>query len=158
MLYDRIKQLKAWRGRWFGLAAVLWLGLMFWFSNQPASESSQLSGSLLLWLADRTAGFVPASVFGSPLAQTVIRKSAHFLNFAVFGVWVTLADRQRASWRLLVLGFLAAAFDEAHQIFVPGRSAELRDVLIDLTGFTVGMAFVHGVSACRSWLKQSRAR
>lgn len=140
-----INRLKNWQGRWSGLLALVWLGVMFWFSSQPSSESSQLSGGVLQWLADQTDGFIPRSVFLDPLAQTIIRKTAHFTNYLILGVLVTLSGGRRKPLRLLILGLLAAVFDETHQVFVPGRSGELRDVLIDLAGFAVGMVLVCGL-------------
>ena len=140
-----INRLKNWQGRWSGLLALVWLGVMFWFSSQPSSESSQLSGGVLQWLADQTDGFIPRSVFLDPLAQTIIRKTAHFTNYLILGVLVTLSGGRRKPLRLLILGLLAAVFDETHQVFVPGRSGELRDVLIDLAGFAAGMILVCGL-------------
>ncbi len=145
MMNAQINRLKNWQGRWFGLLALMWLGVMFWFSSQPSSESSQLSGGVLQWLADQTDGFIPLSVFLDPLAQTIIRKTAHFANYLILGVLVTLSGGRRKPLRLLILGLLAAVFDETHQVFVPGRSGELRDVLLDLAGFAVGLVLVCGL-------------
>jgi|GEM_PF-438967 len=145
MMNAQINRLKNWQGRWFGLLALVWLGVMFWFSSQPSSESSQLSGGVLQWLADQTDGFIPRSVFLDPLAQTIIRKTAHFANYLILGVLVTLSGGRRKPLRLLILGLLAAVFDETHQVFVPGRSGELRDVLLDLAGFAVGLVLVCGL-------------
>ena len=39
----------------------------------------------------------------------------------------------------LSVGFLYAVSDEVHQIFVPGRAGQLRDVLIDTTGVLLGI-------------------
>ncbi|NCB00171.1 MAG: VanZ family protein [Clostridia bacterium] len=137
-----IHRLKNWRGRWFGLLTLLWLGVMFWFSSQPATESSQLSGGVLKWLAEQTEGVIPRSIFLDPLAQTIIRKAAHFANYLMLGILVTLSGERCKTERILILGLLAAASDEVHQVFVPGRSGELRDVLLDLAGFAVGMVLV----------------
>ena len=38
----------------------------------------------------------------------------------------------------LIFSFLYACTDELHQIFVPGRSAQFRDVLIDTLGASFG--------------------
>ncbi|MBB1503242.1 VanZ family protein, partial [Candidatus Saccharibacteria bacterium] len=38
----------------------------------------------------------------------------------------------------ILLSFLYACTDEIHQIFVPGRSAQFRDVLIDTLGASFG--------------------
>jgi VanZ family protein len=41
---------------------------------------------------------------------------------------------------VLLICLLTSIFDEFHQLYVPGRSAEIRDVLIDLAGSAVGAA------------------
>lgn len=42
----------------------------------------------------------------------------------------------------LLIGFLYACSDEFHQRFVPGRSGEFRDVVIDTAGVLIGIAIV----------------
>ena len=37
--------------------------------------------------------------------------------------------------------FLYACSDEFHQLFIPGRSGEFRDVMIDSTGGIIGIVF-----------------
>ena len=41
-----------------------------------------------------------------------------------------------------MIGVLYAVTDEVHQYFVPGRSCELRDALIDACGVAAGVAIV----------------
>jgi VanZ family protein len=112
--------------------------VIFFFSSQPAHESASLSGGVLQMLTTLTGGLIPASFFAQSLAHTLIRKTAHFLNNTVLGVLATRAARRPVWSRLLAFGLMAAVFDELHQLFVPGRSCELRDVLIDLGGFALG--------------------
>lgn len=73
-------------------------------------------------------------------------KGAHFLVYALLGFLCahatlrTWPDRRPA--RTLALGaFVAAAWglsDELHQAFVPGRSAELLDLVADTLGAATG--------------------
>lgn len=44
--------------------------------------------------------------------------------------------------RALFIGFLYACTDEFHQTFVPGRSGELRDILIDTFGVLLGALII----------------
>lgn len=39
----------------------------------------------------------------------------------------------------LMICMLYACSDEAHQLFVAGRSGQLKDVMIDISGSTLGM-------------------
>lgn len=118
---------------------LAWMVAIFAFSAQSGSESEVTSDAL----ADFVRGL------GLPLpveALTfVIRKGAH--AFAYFGLAV-LAFRVAILTRLslrgaavcaLVFVLVYAASDELHQLIVPGRSGEIRDVLIDTAAGAVGI-------------------
>ena len=47
-----------------------------------------------------------------------------------------------------------AAIDEIHQLFVPGRSGEIKDVLIDSCGSFIGIHFYYFVSMIRRRLHE----
>lgn len=63
-------------------------------------------------------------------------KLAHFVAYAVLGL--LLARAQALSglrpWVAVALGVAYAASDELHQSFVPGRSAEIADLVADALG------------------------
>jgi VanZ family protein len=70
-----------------------------------------------------------------------IRKSAHVTEYFIFSVLLWRAIRsERNQWqfRWALLAVLIAAVyassDEFHQLFVPGRSASVHDVMIDVSG------------------------
>jgi VanZ family protein len=79
---------------------------------------------------------------GFHFAHYLIRKSAHFAEFFVLGsltYWACRRGRQpgwRALWMLQALGLavLYSMIDEAHQAFVPNRTASLADSGIDSLG------------------------
>lgn len=123
--------------RW--LPAFLWMGAIFGFSAQNGEESAGLSEALEAFLF-RTGAAGPF--------QFVLRKGAHFCAYALLGMLCLLGARgvarlQGRWWRAPALAWglaaLYAAADELHQAFVPGRSAELRDVLLDACGALSGI-------------------
>ena len=74
-----------------------------------------------------------------------IRKLAHATEYAVFamllcGVWL---DARRKRRRSVVCAWgtatVYAMTDEFHQLFVPGRSGQVKDVLLDSCGAAVGV-------------------
>lgn len=73
-------------------------------------------------------------------------KVLHFLAYAILGALWMRALRPgpgRAGVGLLLATALAAGFgavDEWHQSFVPGRSADVLDLLADLLGAVAGAA------------------
>lgn len=75
-----------------------------------------------------------------------VRKCAHFTEYTVLGMCLlvnvsdwrkTIASGKKwlVSW---VIGAAYAATDEFHQLFVVGRSGEIRDVCIDAAGVALG--------------------
>mgnify|MGYP002688750535 FL=1 len=75
-----------------------------------------------------------------------VRKCAHASEYAVLGVLMlgtaySFAEDQGKKNRLLCwcAGTAYAATDEFHQLFVPGRSCQFRDVCIDSAGILTGI-------------------
>lgn len=77
-----------------------------------------------------------------------IRKLAHFSIYTVLGVttmWhvsTYAIDRWKRIGGSLAIGMLYAISDEIHQLFVPGRSGQVTDVLIDTMGVLFGIGIV----------------
>ena len=74
-----------------------------------------------------------------------VRKSAHFIEYLCLGILVinVIKDYKKISYKwiiICILFFLLYSIsDEVHQIYVPGRSCEVRDVLIDTSGSIIGI-------------------
>ena len=90
----------------------------------------------MLWL------FPDISVERLALVHLIIRKAAHFSEYAVLGVFAgrafvtsshMLLRKFWFKWALLLI-VAYALLDEYHQSFVPSRSASLYDSLIDTAG------------------------
>lgn len=130
------------RLRW-GVALGAWLVVIWGHSLVAGPESSAESG-LVVALARPL--FEAVGVTDSSLMSLVVRKCAHFSEYAVLGVLTRcfLAARARETGgRPLPLGLLAAlvpVVDECVQLGVPGRTGQPADVLIDLAGLMTGVA------------------
>ena len=74
-------------------------------------------------------------------------KFAHFGVYSVLGLLLALAARSPAV--VIALGALYGISDEVHQMFVPGRTAELADWFADVLGVLVGL-FVYRRAARRT--------
>ncbi|MGN0494047.1 MAG: VanZ family protein [Acutalibacteraceae bacterium] len=138
----------------------LWMTLIFCFSSQNADESSETSGSLIAAVAEI---FYPsfeeltdeeqAQVIES--FQFIARKTAHFSIYGVLGLlsYLTFVSyrRLRLAFRVSLSGavcLLYAVSDEIHQMFVPGRSCEVRDVCIDFCGSMLAIGAALLISRC----------
>lgn len=125
------------------------MACIFYLSSQPATDSRALSNKVLEVLrscfhrAASLAPFIQKLNVGYPVVR--IRKVAHFTIYLVLGlVSYLVLPRKWPIWRrltcVIALCFVYAITDEIHQHFVAGRNPEVRDVLIDTLGSSVGMS------------------
>ncbi len=96
----------------------------------------------VIFLASNT----PASDLPSfGLWDLAAKKGGHVVGYALLGLAYLHAMEPRglAHLRLARIAVLLAALyavsDEVHQVFVPGRGASVRDVLIDTVGASLGV-------------------
>ena len=126
-----------------------WLPVLA-FAMVFAVESTSYFG------ADRTSAplqRVAEAIFGYDvcvhwdLIHHLIRKTGHFMGYGIFslvcfrGFWMTLQSaafrmlRQLRAHGLAILAtFLVASADEFHQSFLPNRTGQFSDVLLDCCG------------------------
>ena len=132
------------------IPALVWYRLIWNFSAQPAAVSGDLSDRLLgrllaLFSPAFSAGDGPVQTAAVELLSFFERKAAHmFLYFIlILLLWLALAPLLRSTGRQLSAAALLcgalAALDEYHQTMVPGRSGQMRDVLIDLSGAALAL-------------------
>lgn len=76
----------------------------------------------------------------------LLRKNAHAFEYCVLAIAVSIifyvfgVKGKDASIYTLFICLLYAVLDEFHQLYVPGRTSSVRDVLIDFAGAVIGMA------------------
>ena len=119
---------------------------IFYLSNQPASQS----GAMSLVLTENILLLVEKILPGMDLTANGIhnslRKTAHFFIFLLLGLLmmslVKSMEIRSITAAVVALGIcmVLAVLDETHQYFIEGRSAEMRDVVIDSLGAVVGIA------------------
>ncbi len=124
---------------------IIWMIIIFLFSNQPAKESGKLSNSFL----EKTITIFYKDINTEKKEQLIkkygliTRKLAHFTIYLVLGVlMLSTISEYNIKTKILVsitLCFLYALSDEIHQLFIIGRSGEFKDVLIDTAGSFIGI-------------------
>ena len=136
--------------------ALLWsavigmMALIFAFSAQPAEESDQLTKIPAEPVTDAVSSLMGEMDDSEALAlynvvAGVIRKMAHFFEYALLGMMILLLCRSYGyNWWLLpvMIGTLYAASDEIHQLFIPNRFGTVTDVLLDTIGLICGVRFL----------------
>lgn len=132
-------------------AVLLWMLLIFILSAQHAQESGRLSDRAAEIIIEKISMLVPLDIETSTTTDFVksfrhiVRKSAHVGEYFILGVLVMNAMKTskvpkfKAFIMSVLLCILYAVSDEIHQFFVPGRGAQLSDVLIDSVGAVAGI-------------------
>ena len=123
-------------------ATLLALNLVFIWGNSLLPGS--VSGAISHWLRDILALLLPDRPADPDAGHGLLRKLAHFTEFACLGALFTwlFGMLQKPMPLALLCGFAAAGIDETIQRFVPERGPSFRDVLIDTSGALVGMIFL----------------
>lgn len=136
--------------RIFTILLVIWMVFIFSMSSQNSEISSNTSGETIRVILS----FVPKFTEQSEEVQEqtveslqfIARKSAHFIAYMILGIililLLQLSNINKKPQLALALCVAYAISDEFHQFFVPGRSSQLRDVLIDSLGSLTGIMLV----------------
>ena len=127
-------------------AVLLVLNLLFIWGNSlmPGSVSGAISG----WIRDVLASIFHGRMDAPDAGHGLIRKLAHFMEFACLGALFTwlYAMLQKPVWLALACGGAAAVADESIQCFIPERGPSVRDVLIDSCGVMLGIGIVIAIN------------
>jgi VanZ family protein len=105
----------------YWLPVLAWMGFIFFWSARPAITASAVD-----W------------------QDFTVKKTAHIVEYFLLGILVFRAFKgatRMASFQALVTIVWCGVYaisDELHQSFIPGRTATIRDVLIDLAGSSLG--------------------
>jgi predicted MPP superfamily phosphohydrolase/VanZ family protein len=131
------------------IATAAWMAFIFFMSHQTANESNELSVGLSEKIITVLKSLYPSiQEDGFPLNHYV-RKSAHFFTYMVLGILTCNAlligkrNEKKAYIQGLIICVLYAVSDEIHQLFVPGRGGQVKDVLLDSAGSLTSL-FVYG--------------
>ena len=106
---------------WQFTLPLIWMGLIYFFSDQ-----AQLPSAPGKW-------------------DWIIKKGLHATAYAILtGLWFRMLNLRlgRPLQIAMLISFLWAISDEWHQTFVPGRSGQAGDVIIDALGILAFALFV----------------
>lgn len=130
----------------YTILLVIWMVVIFLFSNQNGIKSEATSDSFVAKIVDAvTNNEIKESKKDKIITNTrfVVRKFAHFTIYLILGI---LAYLTLSSYRIprvviysILLCFIYACSDEIHQMFLSGRTARILDVIIDISGSIVGI-------------------
>ncbi|MGL6106421.1 VanZ family protein [Romboutsia sp.] len=138
------------RKKIFVVLTILWMTMIFYMSNQPATVSTEQSNSTINMLSTLPiVGNVIDAMIEKGTATVIVRKGAHMFSYAImsvlcfFSIYNLKINLKNICIKSILVAFIYACTDEFHQLFIPGRSGELRDVLIDTTGAVISMCITY---------------
>ncbi len=104
----------------------------------------EISGAISDWVKNVLAWLLPGDVPGVTTGGGLLRKIAHFSEFAALGAclcwYFGMLGKHKTG--ALLWGIGAACVDETIQRFVPDRGPSLKDVGIDTCGVAAGMVLL----------------
>lgn len=125
---------------------ILWMGIIFYFSSQPATVSLHASGEVLVQMnqinEEEVQNTADRRVWN---LHYFIRKFAHFVLYCGLGflmVYSIISIRYKAFKSYIIAWLASSAYgllDEWHQTFVPGRGATLADMKLDSMSALAGV-------------------
>ncbi len=132
------------RRKIFVTILIIWMIVIFGFSNQSVTNSLSLSDKVASKVIDVVLKVGGKEITSQEKAKLVknmrllVRKTAHFTEYFILGILVFKIFEIYGVKRTLIYSILFCFFyacsDEIHQLFSDGRSAKVLDVLIDTSG------------------------
>ncbi|MBR6513652.1 MAG: VanZ family protein [Clostridia bacterium] len=146
---------------------VLWIGLIFFMSSQPAEISKNVSKGTLEKIYDISHNDkdISPQEYREKADDFIainhkdIRQAAHFLLFFVLGLLVSCASLYSLNnLHKYFIPFAAAIIypfiDESYQILIPGRAFEFNDILVDFQGMLGGCVLIFLVFGVTKLIKK----
>lgn len=122
------------------IPAIIWMIFIFIMSHTVGTVSSQQSN----FIADIITQYLKIDY---SLLTFIIRKTAHMSEYAVlllllyFGITKIYTHKYSLLISLFIT-FIYACSDEIHQLFIPGRSGQFTDIMIDTSGALIALIIV----------------
>ena len=145
------------------ILSILWMGMIFYMSNQPATISATHSGNVVNFISGIPfIGGLMDYLTSINIGEFIVRKGAHMSSYCILSVLLFLSIYEKDLKKAMIIAFLAtflyACSDEIHQLFITGRSGEFRDVIIDSTGGIIGILLISFITINKGIKKDELVR
>lgn len=134
------------------LVCILWMGFIFHMSSNTGVISNNQSHKVSQFIEKRSTK-IDSEIKHNKINFTelnyIVRKNAHAFEYIFLAIFVgsaLCAYNLKGKGAIICILFIClfyAVTDEFHQMFVPGRSSMVSDVLIDFLGSIIGMGIYY---------------
>ncbi len=129
------------------IITVIWMLVIFSFSANDGPKSASKSKKVTYEIVSIVENKKSESEKRERVEEVnpTIRKIAHAIEYAILCILVIMALKysnvkvNKIYLIALIICIFYAMTDEVHQLFISGRSGELKDVIIDTGGSTIGL-------------------
>lgn len=133
---------------------VFWMGFIFVNSHMDSTVSDKESKIVTKVAINKKNDEINSY-------NKIVRKCAHVTEYMVLSLLIynvlVVFDTKKSKMIITFLGTsIYAMSDEFHQLYIPGRSGEVRDVLIDMIGFIVAILIIYVLKWL--WRKKNEKR
>lgn len=119
------------------ILVLIWMIIIFIMSSFDATESANQSNFIVNIITNIF------KIENIEVLSFIIRKLAHFTEYLILGfLTINMLDKNDISKKYLLsilICIIYAISDEIHQLFVPGRACQIKDILIDSIGSITGI-------------------
>lgn len=119
------------------ILVLIWMIIIFVMSSFNAEDSANQSNFIVNIISNIF------NIENVKLLSLIIRKLAHFTEYLILGILVinmfTKNNISKSYLLSILLCVIYATSDEIHQIFIPGRACQIKDILIDSVGSITGI-------------------
>lgn len=122
---------------------IVWLVIIFMFSNRTGTQSTGDSrGTIERVLITIKMDEGSIETF-SKKVEPYVRKFAHVFEYFILSLLLLNALKPHSYIEaiVIIMCLLFASLDEFHQLFIPGRSGEIKDIIIDMLGPLITLTF-----------------
>lgn len=117
------------------ILVIIWMMFIFIMSSFNSTESSNQSNFIVNIIINIF------NISNIEILSLIIRKLAHFTEYFILGIltYNMINNYNKKSYISIIICILYAISDELHQLFVPGRSCQVLDIIIDSIGSILGI-------------------
>ena len=117
---------------------------IFSLSNDNGYKSTKKSDKVItFWYEKLTNNKINKEIINKLVYP--VRKSAHIIIYLILGLlFISLLYEFNITTKIMIISsilfcFIYACSDEIHQLFIVGRSGEVKDIILDTIGSTIGI-------------------